>query len=179
MNNDHAPRKFDPPGPLALDPAAFGMVLLLPYEARTIERDGVTVLSIRGPIAQFADEFCESYESIVARVEAAAAKSPRAIVLSIASPGGVVAGCFEAVDAIRPSPGAEPWMDLHGNLNEAALDMAGDSFTGRFALKYRGVGYGSARSDLNVTIMPGENIQRLQRPEAKAFYSGGRCMRFK
>jgi hypothetical protein len=85
----------------------------------------------------------------------------------------------EPVDAIRLNPGDEPWMDLHGNLNEAALDMSGADFTGKFALKYRGIGYGSSRSDLNVTIMPGESVQRLQRPEAKAFYSGGRCMRFK
>jgi len=100
----------------------------------------------------------------------------------ISAPGrasSAMAANGEAVDAIRVNPGDEPWMDLHGNLSEAALDMSGNSFTGRFALKYRGVGYGSARSDLNVSIMPGESIQRIQRPEAKAFYSGGRCMRFR
>jgi hypothetical protein len=85
----------------------------------------------------------------------------------------------EPVDTIRINPGDEPWMDLHGNLSEAALDMSGATFTGKFALKYRGIGYGSARSDLNVTIMPGESIQRIQRPEAKASYTGARCMRFK
>ncbi|MDF2697540.1 MAG: hypothetical protein K0S65_5923 [Labilithrix sp.] len=90
-----------------------------------------------------------------------------------------VAANGEQVDAIRINPGDEPWMDLHGNLNEAALDTSGGTFTGRFALKYRGIGYGSSRSDLNMTAIRGENVFRIQRPEAKAAYTGGRCMRFK
>ena len=57
--------------------------------------------------------------------------------------------------------------------------MSGATFTGRFALKYRGLGYGSSRSVLNMTLMRGESIPRLARPEAKAAYSGGRCMRFR
>jgi hypothetical protein len=84
-----------------------------------------------------------------------------------------------AVDAVRLKAGDEPWMDLHGNLNEAALDMSGASFTGTFALKYRGIGYGSSRSDLNVDEIKFETIRRIQRPEAKAAYIGGRCMRFR
>ncbi len=38
---------------------------------------------------------------------------------------------------------------------------------------------GSARSDLNVKPVKGESVLRVQRPEAKAAYTGGRCMRFK
>jgi hypothetical protein len=98
----------------------------------------------------------------------------------IAAPGRVSeAAGAGAIDAIRLSPNEEPWMDLHGNLNEAALDMSGETFTGFFALKYRGIGYGSSRSDLNVTRIQGENLLRIQRPEAKASYIGGRCMRFR
>ncbi|HVH43479.1 MAG TPA: hypothetical protein VM925_14090, partial [Labilithrix sp.] len=82
-------------------------------------------------------------------------------------------------DMLRVNAGDEPWMDLHGNLNEAALDMSGATFTGVFALKYRGIGYGSSRSDLNVKPVKGENVLRIQRPEAKAAYIGGRCMRFR
>lgn len=85
----------------------------------------------------------------------------------------------EAVDMVRINPNDEPWMDLNGNLSEAALDMTGKTFTGVFALKYRGIGYGSARSDLNMTLMKGETVLRVQRPEAKAAFTGGRCMRFK
>ena len=40
----------------------------------------------------------------------------------------------------------EPWMDLHGNLDEAVLDMTGATFTGKFGLKYRGIGYNSSRA---------------------------------
>jgi hypothetical protein len=69
-------------------------------------------------------------------------------------------------------------MDLHGNLSEAALDMTGGVFTGLFALKYRGIAYGSSRSDLNVKPLKGESVLRIQRPEAKAAFSGGRCVRF-
>ena len=39
--------------------------------------------------------------------------------------------------------------------------------------------HSGARSDLNTTLIKGESVARIQRPEAKAFYSGGRCMRFK
>jgi len=85
----------------------------------------------------------------------------------------------KAVDAIAINPGDEPWMDLAGNLSESALQMNGASFSGLFTLKYRGIGYGSSRSDLNTTYMKGETVLRLQRPEAKAAYIGGRCMRFK
>jgi len=85
----------------------------------------------------------------------------------IASPGQI------AADAVRISPGDEPWMDMAGNLSEAVLDGT------RFGLKFRGVGYGSARSDLNTQLMPGETIPRLRRPEVKSALSGGRCMRFK
>jgi hypothetical protein len=94
--------------------------------------------------------------------------------------GTLAPGLFGAqVDAIRINPTDEPWMDLAGNLSEAAFDMSGSTFTGLFTLKYRGIGYGSARSDLNITLMRGESILRIQRPEAKAAFTGGRCMRFK
>ena len=87
----------------------------------------------------------------------------------VAAPGRVTA------DAVRVRPGDEPWMDLHGNLNETVYSPR----TGRFGLRNRGIGYGSSRSDLNVTLMPGEAILRVQRPEVKSALAGGRCMRFK
>jgi hypothetical protein len=85
----------------------------------------------------------------------------------------------EAVDTVRINPGDEPWMDLNGNLSEAALDVTSGTFTGYFSLKYRGIAYGSSRSALNMTLMRGETILRVQRPEAKGAYTGGRCMRFR
>ncbi len=99
----------------------------------------------------------------------------------ISAPGraSTSTGAGTQIDKIAVNENDEPWMDLHGNLNEAALDVSGATFTGKFALKMRGIGYGSARSALNVTKMRGEEILRIQRPEAKAAYTGGRCMRFR
>jgi len=88
-------------------------------------------------------------------------------VWEIAAPGRI------AADNIKG------WMDLAGNLSESVLVTNNGSFTGRFGLKYRGIGYGSSRSDLNVTYMPGESILRVERPEVKTALAGGRCMRFK
>jgi len=99
----------------------------------------------------------------------------------IAAPGRAslaVAAAGQPVDMVRLNPGDEPWMDLHGNLNEAALDVTGATFTGLFALKYRGIAYGSSRSALNVKPIKNESILRIQRPESKAAYNGGRCVRF-
>jgi hypothetical protein len=100
----------------------------------------------------------------------------------ISAPGrGSRAANGEQVDAVRINPGDEPWMDLAGNLNEAVLDMSGATFTGNFGLKLRGIGYQSSRSELNVdSTWEGEGgLQRIQRPEARAGFAGGRCMRFK
>ena len=97
----------------------------------------------------------------------------------IAAPGRGTLTSTTAVDAVAMKSGDEPWMDLAGNLNEAVLDVTGASFTGNFGLKYRGIASGTARSDLNFLMNPGETILRIQRPEAKAAYTGGRCMRFR
>jgi hypothetical protein len=83
----------------------------------------------------------------------------------IAAPGRVVA------DVVRINAADEPWMDLHGNMEEAVLDVTGATFTGNFGLKYRGIGYNSSRALTNPTS--------LKYPEYKAAYTGARCMRFK
>lgn len=87
----------------------------------------------------------------------------------IASPGRV------AADVIKLPDMSEGWHDLAGNLSEQVYVPK----TGLFGLRHRGIGYGSSRSDLNVTLMPGETILRVQRPEAKSALSGGRCMYFR
>jgi hypothetical protein len=77
----------------------------------------------------------------------------------IAAPGRV------AADVVSIG-GAEPWMDLRGNLEEVALATSGG-----FTLLYQGIGYSSARAV--------NNPQALKLPEYKAGYAGGRCMRFR
>jgi len=84
-------------------------------------------------------------------------------------------------DVVRINPNDEPWVDLAGNLNESVLVTKSGTFTGKFGLKYRGIGYESARSTLNFDPKwdTGAGKARIERPEAKAAFAGGRCMRFK
>ncbi|MDB4938472.1 MAG: hypothetical protein JWP87_5444 [Labilithrix sp.] len=99
----------------------------------------------------------------------------------VAAPGrGSLAAAGAQVDVVRIDPGDEPWMDLAGNLNEAVLTMNAGMFTGKFGLKFRGLGYQSSRSPLNITVFEGEGgLRRIERPEARSALTGGRCMRFK
>ncbi len=68
--------------------------------------DGVAVISIEGPLARKAWQCWmfrgDGYDAIEQRIlKALADKKVSAVVLSIDSPGGEVAGCFETVRAIR------------------------------------------------------------------------------
>lgn len=71
------------------------------------------------------------------------------------------------------------FMDLAGNLSEQVLETQGGSFTGLFGVKYRGIGYGSERSDLNFSLIGNETIIRLARPESKSALTTSRCMKYK
>lgn len=63
--------------------------------------DGVAVVSVRGFLMP-KSWWCENYQDIVARTKAAlASPSVRAVVLSIDSPGGMVAGLFDAMRSLR------------------------------------------------------------------------------
>lgn len=91
--------------------------------------------------------------------------------------GGPAAG--QAIDTVRINAGDEPWMDLHGNLHEIALDTTNGALNpmasgqNSFHVKFRGIGYSSARAGGNSVTA------NLSFPEYRAGYSGGRCMRFK
>lgn len=100
----------DDDGPLALEPSALGrlygprLAVPLPYGLAPVGVGvgSVAVVTIDGPLRRGGSDWCDGYESITSRVTAAlAAPEVRAVVLRISSPGGVVAGCFEAVRAIR------------------------------------------------------------------------------
>jgi hypothetical protein len=86
----------------------------------------------------------------------------------IAAPGRAT------TDVVRFTAGAEPWMDVRGNLQELALAVTGATFTGNFTIRYDGIGYSSARAGGNNGPPP-----KYQYPEYKAGYTGGRCMRFR
>jgi ClpP class serine protease len=70
----------------------------------------VAVIAIRGPLFQYRNfalvgsemlECGDSFESVRDRAAAAFASSAQSVLLWIDSPGGVVAGCFETVCALR------------------------------------------------------------------------------
>lgn len=88
--------------PLALDPRAFGLVMMeppKPPEARVI--DGVALVEVQGPLMHHPDPCADSYDAIKTRVLGVLAERPRAVVLAIDSPGGLVSGCFDTADEIR------------------------------------------------------------------------------
>lgn len=70
----------------------------LPYGVDLVEAGDkrVAVVRIHGPIAQ-RSWWWDTYDRIEARVYAALASSADAVLLHIDSPGGMVAGCFDAV----------------------------------------------------------------------------------
>lgn len=94
--------RFMPVGPLALQPQAFGMFVMEMPEPPCVQYVGQTaIVSIRGPLEHHASAFCDSYDAIKARIVEALTTSPRAIVLSIDSPGGLVSGCFSTAREIK------------------------------------------------------------------------------
>lgn len=96
-----APQRYAPEGLLALSPRAFGGIFDVPLPAEPTQRDGVAIVEVRGPLMHHRAWFFDSYEAIVERVESALAAKPRAVVLSIDSPGGLVSGCFETAQQLR------------------------------------------------------------------------------
>lgn len=90
--------RFEPRGrgPLALEPSAFGGLFPVMTAQPTEQLAGdVAVVSVRGPLVHHADWWCDSYDGVKARVLAALEAKPKAIVLAVDSPGGLVSGCFD------------------------------------------------------------------------------------
>lgn len=72
------------------------------HDHRFEMRDGVAIVSIDGPLSQRGDSWWwDGYEAVEHRLAAALASSATGIVLKVNSPGGVVAGCFEAAKRMR------------------------------------------------------------------------------
>jgi len=94
--------RYEPRSPLqAIDPKAFFWLFADPPDTDNEERDDATIVTIRGPLSQHDDWWQDSYESIRSRVLDACEKAPQKIIMRIDSPGGDVAGCFDAARAIR------------------------------------------------------------------------------
>ena len=96
--------RFAPSGPLALDPKAFGLEFFFGDEPKRGPKlvGDVAVIEVIGPLMHHGDSWWrESYDAIKSRVGEALASDAKCVLLSIDSPGGLVAGCFDTVREIR------------------------------------------------------------------------------
>jgi ClpP class serine protease len=96
-------RRYERRGLLAINPSAFFDSFFVDEEQQpeNQEAGNCVVVTVRGPLEQRAHFWCDSYEAILRRVQAACETSARAVVLCFDSPGGDVQGCFDTAVAIR------------------------------------------------------------------------------
>lgn len=105
------PEAYRGAGLLAVHPSAFGLEFLVAscdHEAEPFElHDNVAIVRVEGPLEATRRSFFDNYESIVERVQAALASADAAaVVLSIDSPGGSVAGMLDASRALASAASA-------------------------------------------------------------------------
>lgn len=93
--------RFAPMGALALAPRMYGASFDLEVPEDPAVRDGVAVVSIRGPLMHHDSYWYDSYDAIRARVASALANRPTGLVLQIDSPGGLCSGCIETSRELR------------------------------------------------------------------------------
>lgn len=117
--------RYKPRGPVAVMPSAIGETYETdPSSLSTAVINGtVAIVPVRGPLMQHANPWFDSYESIQGRVALALETRPMAVVLSISSPGGSVAGLFETAEHIRMSC-ARAGVPLHAYVDGIAASAA-------------------------------------------------------
>jgi ClpP class serine protease len=93
--------RYDRQGILAIEPKAFFFLFDEPEEREVEIHGNAAIVSISGPLDHHAGWWCDSYESILERVDTACESEAEYIVLRVDSPGGMVSGCFETARAIR------------------------------------------------------------------------------
>lgn len=121
--------KFEPRGQgvLAIEPKAFGWFFDLPDPPKVELRSGVALVPVRGPLMHHEDWLFDSYDAIGMRMLEALEQKPRAIVMSIDSPGGLVAGCFEMAEQLRQlcaEAGVPLYAYVDGQCTSAAYALA-------------------------------------------------------
>lgn len=120
-------QRYERSGMLAIDPKAFFEFFMVPETRENQELDGVTIVDIRGPLDQHDDGWCDSYEGIRSRVEAACQSAARVVLLLIDSPGGDAAGCFDTARALRAqcaAAGKQLIAYVDGRANSGGYAMA-------------------------------------------------------
>lgn len=121
-------RRWDRQGDLLMEPKAFFGLFDPMGGAPEVQTKGdAAIVTVRGPLDQFACFWWDSYEAIKARVAAACESAAGTIVLRIDSPGGVVHGCFETAREIRAmcaSAGKKLLAYVDGQASSAAYALA-------------------------------------------------------
>ncbi|KYF64541.1 S49 family peptidase [Sorangium cellulosum] len=119
--------RFERRGVLALAASAWGQEFDAAQAPAVAQEGPVAVVTIRGPLTHHSDWFCDSYDAVKARVGAALASPAAKVALRITSPGGDVAGCFEAAAELR-AMAAAAGKTLHsyadGQASSAAYALA-------------------------------------------------------
>lgn len=116
--------RFAPSGPAALEPRAFGLMFDAQAERPQVPVvSGVAIVDVRGPLMHHKSWWCESYDGILETVREALEQSPRAVLLRIDSPGGMVSGMFETATAMRDACAAAG-VELHAYVDGQATSAA-------------------------------------------------------
>lgn len=121
--NANISQRYAPTGMLAIDPKAFGLMFMSPPDSAPESQDGVCVVNVRGPLMHHCEWFFDSYEDIKSRVALALTQKPKAIVLSVDSPGGLVSGCFDTARDLRKMCSAEN-VALYAHIGGAGTSAA-------------------------------------------------------
>lgn len=114
--HDLEPRRFEPDSPAMIRPDALGRRWASWREAARVRSElgadgwpkpygmvgSVAVVSVDGPLMQRGGWYWDGHDSVAEKVKAALAEpKASAVVLKLNSPGGIAAGCFEAVRSIQ------------------------------------------------------------------------------
>jgi len=93
--------KYERLGLLAINPRAFTVTFREAPKDPAKVIGNAAIVTVRGPLEQRAGFWCDSYEGIRERVEAACASPAKHVVLRIDSPGGEVYGMLDTARSIR------------------------------------------------------------------------------
>lgn len=149
--------KYERRGVLAINPRALLDSFLVDENAKPRDITGYgdcAVVDVRGPLETHAHPWCDSYESIVARVSEACKTSCKAVVLRFDSPGGDVSGCFDSALSVRAAcdaAGKQLHAYVEGECASAAYAFAAlcDSITISMTSLVGSIGVLSTRADVS------------------------------
>lgn len=115
------PRRFEPDSPAMILPSALGRRWASWREAARVRSElgadgwpkpygmvgNVAVVSVDGPLMQRGGWYWDGHDSVAEKIKAALAEpKASAVMLKLNSPGGIAAGCFEAVRSIQSAAAA-------------------------------------------------------------------------